>query len=472
MSTIRRVAKNTSVVLVWNTVSRFIGLLIAIYLARYLGVVGYGNYSFIIAYALFFGVFIDLGINSVIVREICKNRERTRELIANGVGIKLALFVLVFLIAFSVISFASYSSEVKTGVLIALLGLVFTSMFSLLSTIFQADLKMEYPAFADLASKLVLGGAILLISYQKGGLFSIVLATLLAGILSFILLYVLLLGRIRAVAEFNTRIWREMLGPAVLLGLSGIFASVMIRVDTILISLIRGNIEVGYYAPPSQLTDAVTFIPLAFMTSLLPLMSTYSKTSKQALDKSFRLAAKYMFALSIPMAFGTTLLSGRIITAVYGAEFLPSAPVLVVMVWCDILYFYIIILEGLLTSIDKQKNIFIATVIAALSNVVLNLLLIPPLGFIGASIALLLSYLILTITHIHLMPRLLRAIDTNFIIRSTIASLVMALFIEYSTLHLYALILLSALLYFILLAVLGGVSNEDIEILKKLRMKA
>lgn len=468
MSTVRKIAKNTSLVLVWTALNKFISLLIALYLARYLGLVEYGNYSFIAAYALFFGVFIDLGINTVVVREISKNRERAGELIANSIGIKLTLFVFVFLAAFSIINLSGYSPEIKTGVLIALSGLIFSSLVSLLTSLFQADLKMEYPAFADLASKLVLGGAILFISYQKGDLLSILLATLMAGVLSFVLLYALSLGKTRIGVGFNNKVWREVLGPAVLLGLSGIFASVMVRIDTILISLIRGNIEVGYYVPPSQLTDAITFIPVAFMTSLFPLMSSYSKTSRQALDKSFRLAVKYMFALAIPMAFGTTLLSSRIITALYGTQFLPSSPVLVVMVWCDILYFYVIILEGMLTSLDKQKNIFTATGIAAVLNIILNLILISQFGFIGAAFALLLSYIILATVYIYLMPQLLRDFDTNFIVKSTLASVLMMLFIEYFTISLYALIPLAALLYFILLALLGGISNEDIEIIRKI----
>jgi O-antigen/teichoic acid export membrane protein len=471
MSTVRKVAKNMSLILLDNIANKFMGLLIAIFLARYLGVSGYGNYTFITTYALFFGVFIDLGINVVVVREISKKRERAEELIANSVGIKLTLFVLAFLLAFSVINLLDYSSEIKIGVLIALSGLIFTSLVSLLVTIFQADLEMEYPAFVDFVSKLVLLVATFLIAYEKGGLLILVLAVLLASITGFILLYVFSLRKIHVGVEFNKKVWREILGPAVLLGLSGAFSSVILRMDAVLLSLIKGNIEVGYYAPPSQLTDAVTLIPIAFVTVLFPLMSAYSKTSKQALAKSFRLAIKYMLALALPMAFGTMFLSDRIITSIYGALFSPASPALVIMVWCDVLTFCVIITDYFLISLDKQRNTCTAMGIGALSNILLNLLLIPPFGFIGASIALLLSYILLTILCVHYLPKSLRALDTSFIIKSTLASLLMALFIKYSTLSLYVLIPLSALLYAVFLILLGGVSNEDIDILKKIMVR-
>ena len=469
MNTVRKVAKNTGVMIVWSIVTKVISLLISVYLARYLGVIEYGNYSFIISYALFFSIFVDIGINSFVVREISRDREKTDELIANGIGIKLALFVFVFLLAFSAINFTSYSSEIKMGVLIALSSLIFSSLGSLLSTLFQADLKNEYPALADFISKLVLGGAVLFISYQKWSMLSILLATLMGSIISFIIIYVFSLGRIHINAKFNNKIWREILGPSFLLGFTTVFASVIVGADTILISFIRGNIEVGYYAIPRQLTLAINFIPVAFMTSLIPLMSAYSKTSKKLLDKSSRLALKYMLALGIPMAFGTTLLASRIITALYGAQFQPSSPVLVIMTWCEVIFFCIATFDGLLLSIDKQKIIFTTAGISTVFNLLLNLLLIPLFGFIGAGIALLLSYIIMTALHLYLVPGLWRLFDARFIIKSVLASSIMVLFIQYTAtaLHIYILLPVSALLYFIVLAVLGGVSSEDIEILNK-----
>ena len=471
MSTVRRIAKNTTVVIGWNIANRLVSLLIAIYLARYLGVTGYGNYSFISAYVLFFGVIVDLGINTFLVREIAKYRKRTEELVANGIGIKLVLFLIAFLLSSIIISYLNYPSEVKISVYIATFTLLFSSTTSLLSTLFQADLEMLYPAFADLAGRLLLGALILFISYQKGGLVSIILASLAANVFSFILLYLLSKRKTSVSVKFDIEIWKEILEPAVLLGLSGIFSSVIIRMDTILLSLLKGNTEVGFYSVPSQLTDSTTLIPLAFMSSMFPLMSSYSKVSKDSLSKSFRLAVKYMLMLAIPMAFGITLLSDRIITAIYGAEFLPSSPALVIMIWCHILVFCVIVFDTLLVSIELQRKVFVATGVTAIFNVVANLLLIPQLGFIGAAIALLLSYLLATVLYLHYLPKSFKLLDWRFVIRSALASFLMSLFISYSNLHMYAIIPIAAILYFIFLAVLGGISKEDIEIFKKLRVK-
>jgi O-antigen/teichoic acid export membrane protein len=468
MSTVRKVARNTGVILVWDVAVKLIGLFISIYLARYLGVGGFGNYSFIIAYTLSFGIIVDLGINTVLVREIVKHREKAEGLIANAIGIKLAIFVLVFLLSALLVNLLGCTSDVKIGTYIGMLAVLLSSNISILISSFQADLKMEYPAFADVVSKLFLGAMIFLISVQNGGIVRVMIATFASYALSLAILYAFARSRIKLRISFDTKVWRDIIKPAALLGLSGIFVSVIVRIDTILISIIRGNIEVGYYTIPSQLTDTTTLIPTAFIMSLFPLMSYYFKNSKEALARSFRLAMKYILMLAIPMAFGTTLLAGRIITAIYGASFAYSSTALVIMVWCHVLVSSVIVIESLLISLEKQKNVLIATGFSALFNVLLNLLLIPWLGFVGASIALLFTYVLLTMIYVYSLPRSLRKLDTVFIIRSALASLLMLLFIKYSPLSIFVLIPLAALIYFIALTLLGGISSEDVEILKRL----
>lgn len=468
MSTVRKVAKNTGIVIIWNILIKFVGLFISIYLARYLGVGTYGDYSFVLAYTLFLGVIIDLGVNNVLVREIAKNKERANELITNAFGIKLALFAVVLPLSIIIINLLGYPSDVKTSVYIAMFAVFLTSNTSILTSIFQVDLKMEYPAFADLISKSFLGLCVLVISIQKGGIIKLMVATLASNLLALLLMYAFSRNKLRIAMAFDRKIWVEILSSAVVLGLSGIFASVFMRVDQILLSIMRGNIEVGYYSPPSQLTDAVTLIPLAFTTSLFPLMSSYSKNSRESLIKSFRLAVKYMLMLSIPMAFGTTFLSDSIIAALYGSAFLPSSQALAVMIWTVVFIFCSIVFDSLLVSINQQKKTFIASAVTATFNIILNLLLIPYLGFMGAAIALLISHILAVLIYFHFLPKFLRKMDTVFIIKSIVASIVMVSLIKYLSLRLYVAVVVGVITYFVALLLLGGINKEDFETFKQI----
>ena len=62
MSIVRKVAKNTGIIIAGDIVNKIISLFLIIYLARYIGAAGYGTYSFVFAFLSFFGIITDLGI--------------------------------------------------------------------------------------------------------------------------------------------------------------------------------------------------------------------------------------------------------------------------------------------------------------------------------------------------------------------------------------------------------------------------
>ena len=74
MNTVQRIAKNTGVIIAGDVLNKAIGLLVVIFLVRYLGAVGYGKYAFVFAFLTFFGIITDLGINTILVREISRDK--------------------------------------------------------------------------------------------------------------------------------------------------------------------------------------------------------------------------------------------------------------------------------------------------------------------------------------------------------------------------------------------------------------
>ncbi|GAH46212.1 unnamed protein product [marine sediment metagenome] len=67
-----------------------------IYIARYLGEVGFGKYSFAVSFTALFIIFADLGLSNLIIRELARNKELTNEYLTNVSVIKLLLSFLAF----------------------------------------------------------------------------------------------------------------------------------------------------------------------------------------------------------------------------------------------------------------------------------------------------------------------------------------------------------------------------------------
>jgi O-antigen/teichoic acid export membrane protein len=94
MNTVQRIAKNTGILFSAQIIACILGFFYSIYMARYLGPVGFGVLSFAIALILIFGVFGDLGLSTLLTRELSKDKSLEEKYIGNFIPIKIILSIL------------------------------------------------------------------------------------------------------------------------------------------------------------------------------------------------------------------------------------------------------------------------------------------------------------------------------------------------------------------------------------------
>ena len=155
MSTVQRVAKNTGVVIAGDLIFRMISLFVIIYLARYLGTVGFGKYNFVFAYLSFFGIITDLGLQTILVREMSRDASITPKLIGNAFIIRLILTIFAVVLSMIVITLMSYPADTTSYIYMAAFTLFFISFSDFYATIFQANLRMEYKIIARLVFRIL-----------------------------------------------------------------------------------------------------------------------------------------------------------------------------------------------------------------------------------------------------------------------------------------------------------------------------
>jgi len=189
LSTVRRVARNTGIIIVGDIVFKLISLVVTIYLARYLGTAGFGKYNFVFAYLAFFNILTDLGLQTILVREMSRDPSITPKLIGNAYIIRLILTVIAIISSIVVISLMSYPADTTTYVYIASLTLLFVSFSDFYRTIFEANLRMEYNITAKLVFKFLSAVLILWIIFAKGTLLHIMIALVLSEMVKTLLNY-------------------------------------------------------------------------------------------------------------------------------------------------------------------------------------------------------------------------------------------------------------------------------------------
>jgi len=381
---VTRIATNTAWVIVTHILNMALGVLAVMYLARYLGTEGFGKYSFIFAYLSFFTVLSDFGTGAILVREASRDAEAARKLLGNSIIMRLLFPLLTIALAYLIILPLKSSAEMRSLVLVASLGFLF-SFSAVYKVIFQVSLKMAYPNLLDTAGNVIKLALFLLVILKGGTLFDFILVSAVYVLPAVVALMYFSDKIITPRFDIDFALWKRLLKESWPLALSGVFILIYLRVDTVMLSLMKGDEAVGYYSAAYRLTELFTVIPMAFSLSLLPLMSRFFGSENERAKTYYQQGMKYMMLLALPLATGIMMLSSKIIPPIYGRQFTLAIPALSVLAWAEALIFMNIILANALVAVRKQWVVICNTSIGMVLNIILNFIFIPSFGFVGAA---------------------------------------------------------------------------------------
>lgn len=393
MNTIQRIAKNTGVLLIAQVIAKFLSFFYIMYTARYLGAAGFGILSFALAFTGMFGVFADLGLSTLTVREVARDKSLASKYLTNIGAMKIILVIITFGLVALIINLLGYPQQTIKVVYLVALSVIFNAFSGMFYSIFQAFEKMEYASLGQiLSSVLMLGGVILAINQG----FSVVGFASLYLIASVIILgYSLIILRWKFVnptlietswkMKIDWNFWKPTIKEALPFGLSAVFVTIYFWIDTIMLSLMKGDAVVGLYNAAYRFVYVLLFIPAAYFSSIYPIMSKFYKTSKDSLRFSYEKSLKYILIIAFPIAIGVSFFADKIILLIFKAEFAPSIPALQILVWAVFFSYLAHATLYTLNSINRQIIYTKITFLAMVLNVVLNLIFIPILSFVGAS---------------------------------------------------------------------------------------
>ena len=181
MTLVRKIAYNTVI----STGARLIGVALSLIsiglIARYLGNDGFGSYSLILAFLYIFDSLADLGLYSLMVREISRTGIDEKKVVSNIFTIR-TIALLVFMgIAMVAVWFFPYSTEVKIGTMIVSFSFLFLAMGQVLMGIFQKYLRTDKSALADVVARIVQLGLIIACVKLGVGFYSVISVLAVSG---------------------------------------------------------------------------------------------------------------------------------------------------------------------------------------------------------------------------------------------------------------------------------------------------
>jgi PST family polysaccharide transporter len=186
--------------------------------------------------------------------------------------------------------------------------------------------------------------------------------------------------------------------------LSGMAIMIYMRVDTVMLKVMQGDRAAGLYAAATRVSEVWYFIPTAIVSSVMP---GIIRLKSDPLRYHARIQRLFSLMSAISLSIGSAIALGSygIIHELYAGAYDAAAPVLAVHIWASVFVFLGAAQGPWDFSESLLKLGFYRTAAGALSNVMLNLVLIPRYSGLGAAVATVVSYAVSGVLANGLSPR-------------------------------------------------------------------
>ncbi len=398
MSTTGRVIKNISSFSAATFVTRLLGAVVGILIARYFGVNEFGQFATAFAFINMFLICTDIGLGRLLVREGSRDESSTGLYLGN---------TLLFMFLFSVILYAAMvliavllNYETAVVQLITVLGV---SMFilgfqqRLFYSVLQTYQRLDLSALLEVLTSFLTVIFVVIVVRWRWTLIQFAYSKLLVSVLTGALTVVITLRFARP--KYAIKRLGRMIKDAVPFGLSDIFYVFYFQINTVMLSIMRSEADVGIYSAAGRLIGPLLFVAHIINKAILPITFKLFVNRQQDLKRTYHLLFHYLSMFSIPLTVALFFASKTIIHLFYGAEFEASATVFQILCWIVFLRFLNTSACTILTSIDKQALKTWYQGVMSVANIVINIFLIPKYGYMGAAISILVTELIITVLY-------------------------------------------------------------------------
>lgn len=384
--------KNTGTLFIGRVGSLLIKMVVGIMVANYLGRIQNGVLTGGQVYIYFFQAIATLGLDQYVVKELHQYPENRDQIL----GTSLLMKMMAGLVCVPLIWLAYHVAPAKgtpySFVLIFSTILVIQS-FNVIDSYFQSQVKSKYIMRVQIIGNLLSAAVKMVLIGLHSPLIWFVYAyafdVLVLSVGYFFTYQSSELSIFRW--SYNKALAKKLFGLSWPLIISGIMVSVYMRIDQFMLQNMKGLAEAGAYNTVSSLSEAYYVFPLAIVSSLFPAILNARRDDPERYKKRTQHLYNLMVYLSVPVALVITFAS-PLIYKFYKHEYAYAAPVLSVHIWAGIFVFLGTASTQILIAENFAKLTFWRTSVGAIVNVVLNFILIPKMGMMGAAIATLIAY--------------------------------------------------------------------------------
>jgi len=371
-----------------------VGLVIGIWLARYLGPGDFGLLSYALAFVALFTAIANLGLEDILVRDLVRNNQDRQEILGTAFFLRLVSGTISFaaaLVAIFLLRPADGTSHWLIGIIAA--GTLFQG-FYVIECWFHSQVQAKYAVIAKNITFLLCSLAKIILILRGAPLLAFAWVALVEVGLGAMGLIAAYLFKENSISLWRVRAKRAklLLKDSWPLMLSSIVIMIYLRIDQIMLGEIAGHEEVGIYSVAVRMAEVWYFIPMAIYWSVLPAIVEAKAQSEQLfyarLQQLYNLVTLSAYAVVLPV----TLLGQWLVPLLFGEDYSRAGLMLAVLIWSNIFTSLEMARSSFLTVMNWTRLYLLTVSLGCLLNIALNAWLIPRYGGMGAVVASLAAY--------------------------------------------------------------------------------
>ncbi len=381
---------NTKWLMIEKIIRLTLSFIVSIWIANYLGAAQFGLLNYALSFALMLSALMSLGLDKYIPKEILLNSENEDKILATSLHMRL-IGGIVMVVIINTISYLFQGDDRTFLIIVGIIsvGYIFRSV-DILRYWFEAKVISIYSLIAQ--SSALFGATLLKIIFilTNAPVEYFALAITLEYILQAIILSYLFMKfkDFKPFYKFSFQEMKIMFSNTWTLLLASFLHDIYSKVDVVMLGKMISNESVGLYVAATKISLGWLFIPIVIATSFFPALLNEKKLGNTKIYyQRIQYLLNLMVFVSIFVAIILSVFSQEIINLIYTNDYKMSATILMIHIWGTIFITMSTIVNRVLIAENLNRYLLYRALVGFFVNIILNILLIPEFGAVGAATA-------------------------------------------------------------------------------------
>jgi len=373
-----------------------VGLFVGVWVARYLGPKQFGLFNFATAFTALFGAVATLGLPGIVVRDIVQDQSCKEETLGTAALLHFIGGALAYGLIIGVI-FQVRSDDPLARVLVAIIGSIMLLKSSEVAVYwFESQVQSKYTVWVQNTVFLVMAATKVVLILNNARLIAFAWLMFAEAASVAVIMFIIMGLHGPSLRKLHASVIRAktLLNDSWPLILSTIAITIYMKIDQIMLGQMLNDEAVGIYSAAVRISEVWYFIPITVVASVFPAILEAKNRSDEQYYAYLQKLYDLMVWLSVSVALPMTFLATPIVKFLFGVDYVEAGTVLSIHIWAAVFVFLGVASGRWFLAENRQMLSLQRTVVGAIVNILLNFVLIPTYGVVGAAITLVVSQIV------------------------------------------------------------------------------